>query len=136
MDVGGSLLHHGYQRPGFGFIVGDCYGVGHEPYPKTDALKIWLKAMKNMAADLKKSIASLPETQEITYSWTAGWTNASYSRVLKKGDERQLDAATSHYIPSFADEVKNKIAWSEARLKITEGEIRRIKERITAAKHA
>lgn len=27
-----ALVHHGYKRPGIGFIVGDCPGVGHEPY--------------------------------------------------------------------------------------------------------
>lgn len=28
----GRLVHHGYLRPGFGYIVGDCPGVGQEPY--------------------------------------------------------------------------------------------------------
>lgn len=26
------LVHHGYQRPGHGSIVGDCFGVGYRPY--------------------------------------------------------------------------------------------------------
>lgn len=29
---GGLLVHHGYQRPGIGHIVGDCPGVDHSPY--------------------------------------------------------------------------------------------------------
>lgn len=29
---GGRMVHHGFQRPGRGHIVGDCYGVGHPPY--------------------------------------------------------------------------------------------------------
>ena len=28
----GKMVHHGYQRPGSGRIVGDCYGVGTPPY--------------------------------------------------------------------------------------------------------
>ena len=28
----GKLVHHGYQRPGAGYIVGDCFGVGYEPH--------------------------------------------------------------------------------------------------------
>lgn len=28
----GRLVHHGYERPGIGFIVGDCFGVGYPPY--------------------------------------------------------------------------------------------------------
>jgi hypothetical protein len=27
-----TLVHHGYQRPGDGFIVGDCFAVKYEPY--------------------------------------------------------------------------------------------------------
>jgi hypothetical protein len=26
------LVHHGYQRPGYGYIVGDCFGVGYPAY--------------------------------------------------------------------------------------------------------
>lgn len=26
------LVHHGYKRPGDGFIIGDCFGVGREPH--------------------------------------------------------------------------------------------------------
>jgi hypothetical protein len=29
---GGRLVHHGYQRPGHGYIVGDCPGVHEPPY--------------------------------------------------------------------------------------------------------
>ena len=29
---GGVLVHHGYRRPGVGYIIGDCYGVHKLPY--------------------------------------------------------------------------------------------------------
>lgn len=32
----GELVHHGYQRPGFGYIVGDCFGVGKFPHQSSD----------------------------------------------------------------------------------------------------
>lgn len=28
----GGLVHHGYQRPGDGYIVGDCFAVGYQPW--------------------------------------------------------------------------------------------------------
>jgi hypothetical protein len=28
----GKMVHHGYRRPGWGQIVGDCFAVGREPY--------------------------------------------------------------------------------------------------------
>lgn len=41
---GNALVHHGYQRPGIGYIVGDCPGVGHEPYELgTGAAEYYLK---------------------------------------------------------------------------------------------
>lgn len=30
--IGGVLVHHGYRRPGVGYIIGDCAGVGDQPY--------------------------------------------------------------------------------------------------------
>jgi hypothetical protein len=33
---GGVMVLHGYQRPGHGWIVGDCIGVGHKPLNETD----------------------------------------------------------------------------------------------------
>src|SRR4051812_32658676 len=27
-----EMVHHGYKRPGNGYIVGDCWGVGKKPY--------------------------------------------------------------------------------------------------------
>lgn len=28
----GAMVHHGFKRPGDGFIHGDCFAVGHPPY--------------------------------------------------------------------------------------------------------
>lgn len=33
----GELVHHGYRRPGVGYIVGDCFGVGYAPYERSTA---------------------------------------------------------------------------------------------------
>ncbi len=32
-----GLVHHGYERPGVGYIIGDCPGVGYPPYEKSTA---------------------------------------------------------------------------------------------------
>lgn len=34
----GVLVKHGYKRPGDGYLHGECSGVGHAPFPATDAL--------------------------------------------------------------------------------------------------
>jgi len=33
----GRLVLHGYQRPGWGSVVGECFGVGYEPYERSTA---------------------------------------------------------------------------------------------------
>lgn len=30
--INDKMVHHGYKRPGVGSIIGDCFGVGWEPY--------------------------------------------------------------------------------------------------------
>jgi len=34
------LVHHGYERPGHGYIVGDCYGVDRAPHELSDAVAV------------------------------------------------------------------------------------------------
>ncbi len=41
----GMLVHHGYQRPGWGEIVGDCVGVGWQPHETSPALAEFLVQM-------------------------------------------------------------------------------------------
>lgn len=39
-----GLVHHGYERPGVGFIIGDCPGVGNPPYEtSTHACDFYLR---------------------------------------------------------------------------------------------
>lgn len=30
-----AMVHHGYQRPGYGYIQGDCFGVGWAPFERS-----------------------------------------------------------------------------------------------------
>ncbi len=62
LDAAQKMVHHGYQRPGIGYIVGDCFCVGYLPYelssegtkaflerairPALDAARGYLKALK------------------------------------------------------------------------------------------
>jgi len=59
LDVSGNMVHHGYQRPGFGYIVGDCFGVAHKPYPATDALILWQSALENAIESMTVQIAAI-----------------------------------------------------------------------------
>lgn len=66
LDATGKLGHHGYERPGCGWIVGDCAGVREKPFPATDALERWLARVESQRKDTRASLKALPERTEIT----------------------------------------------------------------------
>lgn len=54
------MVHHGYQRPGHGYIVGDCFGVNYQPYEKsTEALVAYLPRLKNYLRDETQRLHNL-----------------------------------------------------------------------------
>ncbi len=62
----GLAGHHGYKRPGCGWIVGDCFGVGRKPWPAYDALEEWLARCKNQLKIDQKLLAELPKQKVLT----------------------------------------------------------------------
>lgn len=62
----GDLVHHGYQRPGWGSIIGDCYGAGYAPFPAHDRLDIWLVRVREEIESVKKYLATLATAKTVT----------------------------------------------------------------------
>jgi len=65
-----ALVHHGYQRPGHGYIVGDCFGVGYEPYEVSsrcckEYLKLVLDRVKTYSSNLR--VLESPKGPEYLY---------------------------------------------------------------------
>lgn len=61
------LVHHGYTRPGYGYIVGDCPGVNQLPYEVScEALKTYLPRLQAHWEEKKAYLTRL-EAGEITY---------------------------------------------------------------------
>lgn len=63
MDKRGGMVHHGYQRPGDGCILGDCFGVGYRPYPETDGL---LEYAKRLVAEHRLAAMALDDAPLLT----------------------------------------------------------------------
>jgi len=58
--VASKMVHHGYQRPGIGYIVGDCHGVGFEPFEiSCEGTKSWLKILGNTLVARKDALATI-----------------------------------------------------------------------------
>lgn len=63
----GTLVHHGYRRPGHGEIVGDCPGVGYQPFElSTDAAQAYRDGLLREGRDLERMLREAPSLTEIT----------------------------------------------------------------------
>jgi hypothetical protein len=61
------MVHHGYTRPGYGYITGDCGGVDQLPYEVScEALKGYKTALENHVAEKEAYLAKL-QAGEITH---------------------------------------------------------------------
>lgn len=104
VDANGRLGHHGYRRPGWGFITGDCFGQGHLPYPETDALEQYLIAVNNWIESSAASLEKLPTLTEMKYTykaWRGSKRNETITVTITKGSERHYDAGSGVSFPSF-----------------------------------
>jgi hypothetical protein len=53
-----NMVHHGYERPGTGWIEGDCPGVGFPPYQLScGAIKLWLGQTEDWIVKSQEIIA-------------------------------------------------------------------------------
>ena len=78
----GTLVNHGYTRPGWGWIVGGCPGVHHRPFPETDALEATLPHLEEHIL-LCRKLATQDEvtfTISIGRSWYEGRTRCRHQR--------------------------------------------------------
>jgi hypothetical protein len=67
----GVMVHHGYKRPGCGYIVGDCWGVGRTPHEVSpETAQGYLEVLVGIKARLERSLEVTPETlQERIGAW-------------------------------------------------------------------
>jgi hypothetical protein len=77
----GLLVHHGYKRPGWGYIVGDCHSVGMEPHETSpEAAKSYLKVLGSMLARNLGTIQELPTRPELSQE-TSIWSHEARAYV-------------------------------------------------------
>lgn len=138
-DTAGNLLHHGYQRPGWGVIEGDCFGVGYHPYPATDALEAYLKALDARLERLTARLAALPLLTE--YPYVVEYAKRlpergiaqSVTIIVKRGDEYHYDHERRFTIPGFTDLIVAETRRLDSDIERTGRERDRVIKRIAAA---
>jgi len=86
-----SMVHHGYERPGIGYIVGDCHGVDFEPFEVScKGTKSWLTIIKSALVVRQGELAYLNTRDEITVDIKIhrGWGKTEIEKkTLKRGED-------------------------------------------------
>lgn len=63
--VRGKISLHGYQRPGIGFIIGNCFGAQQLPFEQScDRLREWVGKLEEWLEGSKRSLEKLPTKTE------------------------------------------------------------------------
>lgn len=77
-----TMALHGYNRPGYGYVIGRCFGGAHPPYElSTEATKIMLESAKSRLAGIEKYLASLPNATEFNANL---FTMGAKERIIQK----------------------------------------------------
>jgi hypothetical protein len=57
---GGRMVLHGYQRPGHGYVIGNCFGVDHQPYETSaEACEAYIPVLKHHREQYQQRLADL-----------------------------------------------------------------------------
>lgn len=130
------LVHHGYKRPGWGCIVGDCMGVGHLPYPATDALKLYRTAVQEHIAGCQSALDGLPNVTSLPFRWAEGHGRSRVEKttpVVKGGPRPRCG---NYCVPDFDDLLERERRRLEQELKFAAADLARVEARIAAAEEA
>ena len=86
-----EMVHHGYQRPGIGYIVGDCHGVGFQPYELScEGTKSWLTVLKDTLVLRQEWLSTLNQRDEVlvvTGSKRVGKIRVPERKTIKRGED-------------------------------------------------
>lgn len=133
----GNLVHHGYQRPGDGYIHGDCFTVGMEPHeisPK--AAQLFKAECEEALLAAKARLAKLQsgEVKELYESnpWAQTSTTFTPERTVvrnAKGEEKVTTGNVAEY--NFKQALERAIGNVESRIRSLESHIARMVGHLT-----
>lgn len=139
----GRLSLHGYERPGDGFLYGDCIGSHELPYEEScEITKVVLKSTENHFNSLELQLSKLKNREITEFPWTYVVKSPNYRDQIKKtimvhiGDsEKPLpdDASwmyTHYRIPSFESLLQDEIRNVERKIQLTSYDITFFKDKI------
>lgn len=132
LDSRGNLVLHGYQRPGHGYIVGDCFGVGHPPWEvSSDALATWIEQLKARSAQDAQSAVRVAKLTTIDVN--RGSERNPRMVTLTKGSPGGYDTYGSF---SFESEIEKRVSALKQQAKWLADDAKRETQRLKTWKPA
>ena len=120
------MVHHGYKRPGHGYIFGDCYGVGYPPYEASpEGCEAYGAAMVERSEQLGQYLARL-ESGEIrklsVESRVSAWNRGEFVDLSADDEDPKKRER-------FARALENEISRTKYRRRGAEAEVKRMVDR-------
>jgi len=140
----GKMVHHGYQRPGSGHIVGDCYGVGTPPYeissegtrgyrdhvvaPRLARDETFLARLEARTVEELHYERTVPVPTTLQRGWTGrrtdpGWTT-TVGRIRFDEAEPDQQRVWERVYGARLDTTRSEVAWMQRELERCERLIR------------
>lgn len=144
LSASGKMVLHGYTRPGYGFIQGSCFGVGHVDYSVgTDALSLYADSLRGMLVSAEAYLLRFTNG-EVTHFETESHEYVKDERgcYVYRGRNRETVRVYTSWAPGVSDadlyarHLKAKHTAAASSVEQIQGELARVERRISAWKPA
>lgn len=105
----GKVVLHGYTRPGYGYIIGNCQGHDHAPFEHDFAVTVEVIAGHRNYAESRREYRDRLANGLVT---TLRYTSSKYDFATRKNIETEEDIGPDHDAWGYA--LKREIANAEA----------------------
>lgn len=114
----GTIAHHGYSRPGFGYQTRSCYGAHYLPYQKSrDAITGAIEANQNYIESQQKLIMDLMTNPPAQITKISKYFDNSTFDKPADYDAEAVAAGRFSYADDYAQEVDSQIRAAKREIK-------------------
>lgn len=130
--VHGTEALHGYNRPGVGYIFGQCPGSQHLPFEKDCTLtKAHLARLETILVEKKAYLGELQAGKVMSVMVPVEMKDRTRKPfTINKGDERRYDVPGVRFnaLPSFDEVLRREVAQVEGSIRYLELDIASLKK--------
>lgn len=140
VDARGNMVLHGYTRPGYGFIQGSCFGVGHVDYARgTDALEAYAAQLEGLLADANENVRRYV-AGEVTHFTTSALAYDLDERgwIIYDGRKPRMKTVFTSWAPGvshpskYSAQLQSAHASAAQHARLLAAELGRVRARIAA----